>query len=367
MLDLLRPSVVGAASHVKPWKTLGQDLQSYFKDPRLVIAFSFQAKYLGMSPFRCPSLFSILSFLEYEYGVFHPIGGCGQVSERMSEIATEMGCDVRTDEPVERLEFRGKRVIAVHTAQGRYEADAIVINADFAHAMQKLVPNEMRKRWSNAKIDKKRFSCSTFMMYLGINGRYDDLKHHTIHIAKDYDRNLRQIEDEKILPDDPSIYIQNPCVTDDSLAPTGKSTIYVLVPVPQISEHTPWDAEQTKAFRQLTLKRLADVGLTDLESRIEFERVVTPAGWRDDFSVHKGATFNLAHNLGQMLHLRPHNKFEELDGVYLVGGGTHPGSGLPVIYESTRITCKQLLPDLGLSAKFIHDVKDSLSAEALSV
>ena len=195
------------------------------------------------------------------------------------------------------------------------------------------------------------------MLYLGINGRYDDLKHHTIHIAKDYDRNLRQIEKEMVLPDDPSIYVQNPCITDPSLAPAGKSTIYILVPVPHLNPNTPWDERQTQAFRELALKKLAQLGMGDLQSRIEYEQIVTPANWRDDFSVYRGATFNLAHNLGQMLHLRPHNKFEELDGVYLVGGGTHPGSGLPVIYESSRITCKQLLPDIGLSAQFIHNIE----------
>ena len=103
--------------------------------------------------------------------------------------------------------------------------------------------------------------------------------------------------------------------------------------------------------------RLEEIGLTDLESRIEYEKIITPAQWRDDYSVYRGATFNLAHNLGQMLHLRPHNRFEDLDGVYLVGGGTHPGSGLPVIYESTRITCRQLLPDLGLPNDFIDNLK----------
>ncbi len=355
MLDLLRPSLVSAAPYVKPWKTLGQELQSYFQDPRLVIALSFQAKYLGMSPFRCPSLFSILSFLEYEYGVFHPIGGCGRVSERMADIARELGCDVRTDEPVEALEFAGKKVTAVRTAKGRYEADSIVINADFAHAMQALVPDHLRNRWSNAKIEKKQFSCSTFMIYLGIRGAYESLPHHTIHIAKDYDRNLRQIEQDKILPDDPSFYVQNPCVTDPSLAPPGMSTLYVLVPVPHLSDSTPWDDEQTALFRNLTFDRLGEIGLSDLRSRIVYEKTITPAQWQDDYRVYRGATFNLAHNLGQMLHLRPHNRFEDLDGVYLVGGGTHPGSGLPVIYESTRITCRQLLPDLGLSSKFITD------------
>ncbi len=343
MKDLLRPSLISAASHVKPWKSLGQELESFFKDPRLVLAFSFQSKYLGMSPFKCPSLFSILSFLEYEYGVFHPYGGCCRVNERMAEIAKEMGVKFRLSEPVTELEFKGKRVVAVKTDQGRYEADATVVNADFAHAMQHLVPNHFRKRWSNEKIAQKKFSCSTFMMYLGIDGRYEDLPHHTIHIAKDYEGNLRQIEDEKVLPMEPSIYIHNPCIVDPSMAPPGKSTIYVLVPVPHLSSNTPWDAKQTALYREVTLQRLEEVGLTDIRSRIRYEKVVTPANWRDDYFVHKGATFNLAHNLGQMLHLRPHNRFEELDRVYLVGGGTHPGSGLPVIYESSRITCKQLL------------------------
>lgn len=357
MLDLLRPSLAAAAPYVKPWKSLGNDLESFFKDPRLVIAFSFQAKYLGMSPFRCPSLFSILSFLEYEYGVFHPYGGCGRVSERMAQIAEEDGCEIRLNEPVTKLHFQGRRVTAVETAEGIYEADAIVINADFAHAMQKLVPNHLRRRWSDEKLAKKKFSCSTFMMYLGVEGSYPDEQHHTIHIAKDYQKNLFEIEQSKVLPTDPSIYIQNPCVTDPSMAPEGKSSLYVLVPVPHVSPNTPWDEKQRAFYRDVTLRKMEEVGFSDIRKRIVYEKVVTPADWRDQFFVYQGATFNLAHNLGQMLHLRPHNKFEELDGVYLVGGGTHPGSGLPVIYESSRITCKQLLPDLGLPSQFIHDMR----------
>ncbi len=353
MFDLLRPSLIRAASLVKPWKSLGQELESYFKDPRLVLAFSFQAKYLGMSPFKCPSLFSILSFLEYEHGVFHPYGGCSRVNEKMAEIASGLGADIRLSESVEELEFQGRRVVGVRTAQGRYDSDAIVINADFAHAMQRLVPNQLRKRWSDAKIAKKRFSCSTFMLYLGIEGRYEDLSHHTIHIARDYAGNLREIEDHKTLPMEPSVYIHNPCIVDPSLAPPGMSALYVLVPVPHLSKHTPWDRQQSAMYREVTLRRLEELGLKDIRSRIRFEKMITPADWRDNYAVYRGATFNLAHNLGQMLHRRPHNRFEELDGVHLVGGGTHPGSGLPVIYESSRITCRQMLSELGYSTKFI--------------
>ena len=355
--DYLSPSLASAVPYVKPWKSLGQELQSYFRDPRLVIAFSFQAKYLGMSPFRCPSLFSILSFLEYEYGVYHPIGGCGQVSVRMAELAQKLGCSIQLNSPVRKLRFQGKKVVAAETDQGVHEADAFVINADFAHAMQHLVPDNLRNRWSDAKLEAKRFSCSTFMIYLGMRGEFPDLPHHTIFISKDYEGNLREIEEEKRLPTDPSFYVQNACVTDPTLAPRGKSGLYVLVPVPHLSPNTPWDPQQTANYRARALLQLSAIGLEGIEERIEVEKIVTPADWKNNYSVYRGATFNLAHNLGQMLHLRPHNKFEELDGVYLVGGGTHPGSGLPVIYESSRITCRQLLPELGLKNDFIDELQ----------
>lgn len=353
-LDLLRPAVLAAASKVHPLRSLGQELERYFSDPRLVIAFAFQAKYLGMSPFNCPSLFSILSFLEYEYGVFHPIGGCSRVSERMAEIAQEMGVEIRLNEPVESIELEGKRLTALRTGEDRYVADAFVINADFADWITKTVPNEMRRRWKNEKVAKKKFSCSTYMLYLGIDGMYEDLPHHNIHISETYDQNLRDIETEHVLSQDPSIYVQNACVTDPTLAPAGSSTLYVLVPVTHQHENVDWSKE-ADPLREKALDQMETMGMSDVRDRIRVEHRITPDDWNSDYAIYKGATFNLAHNLGQMLHLRPRNRFEELDGVYLVGGGTHPGSGLPVIYESSRISSRLLLQDLGVSTDFIEE------------
>ncbi len=357
--DLLRWKFLPAARWLRPWRSLAHELHRYFSDPRLMIAFSFQSKYLGMSPFRCPSLFSILSFLEYEHGVYHPMGGCAQVSERMAEIAKEMGVEFRLNEPVSSLEFEGKRPVAVRTEAGTYDCDSLVINADFAEAMRTMVPNHLRKRWTDERIARKKFSCSTFMMYLGIRGRYDNLPHHTIHIAADYQKNLREIEVDFALPEDPSFYVQNACVTDPSLAPEGYSTLYVLVPVPHRHANIRWDDETKHRFRKLTLAKLSAIGLDDVEDRIVFERMVTPDDWQAQYSIYRGATFNLAHGLDQMLHNRPNNRFEDLEGVYLVGGGTHPGSGLPVIYESSRITCKQMLPDLELDTDFIAQAQNN--------
>ena len=338
---------------LRPWLSVDSELKRYFSDERIRLAFSFQSKYLGMSPFNCPSLFSILSYLEYDFGVWHPMGGCSAISEKMADIAMEMGVEIQLDETVTAIEFEGRKAIGLRTEQGYYPADSLVINADFAHAMSHLVPDNLRRRWTEKKLEKKRYSCSTFMMYLGIDGLYDHVPHHTIYTSADYMGNLDDIETRNQLSNDPSIYVQNACVTDPSLAPDGCSTLYILAPVPHCKNGLDW-IEQQDGFRKEVLGQLKHIGIEDVESRIRYQRIVTPKMWLDDHSVYKGATFNLAHNLGQMLHLRPRNRFEDLDEVYLVGGGTHPGSGLPVIYESARITTRLLLNDHGIDSQFLE-------------
>lgn len=348
-LDLVTPDLLKLMPILKPWKSLDSELGSFFSDERIRLAFTFQSKYLGMSPFRCPSLFSILSFLEYEHGVFHPTGGCGAVSTAMARIATDMGVEIRYNEPVESLEFEGRKVTAVQTPQARYAADATVVNADFARTMTRLVPDRLRRRWSDRKIASKRFSCSTFMLYLGIEGRYDDIPHHTIYLSKNYRENLADIETRHRLGSDPSMYVQNAGITDSTLAPPGMSTLYLLIPVTHRHPNIDWRREAT-AYREVALDQLDRIGIHGIRERIRYEKMITPDDWQDDYEIYRGATFNLSHDLKQMLHLRPHNRFEDLEGVYLVGGGTHPGSGLPVIYSSARITSDLLLEDLGVDA-----------------
>ena len=344
--DLLSWDLLKLAPLLRPWNSVDRELGRYFTDPRVRLAFTFQSKYLGMSPFNCPSLFSILSFLEYEHGVWHPTGGCAAVSEAMARVAAELGVTFSLGEPVEELLFEGRRAVGVRTAGGEYRADAVVLNADFAHAMSRLVPDHLRRRWTDKKLGRKKYSCSTFMLYLGIDGRYDELPHHTIYTARDYTANLADITDRHVLTDDTSFYVQNACVTDPTLAPAGRSTLYVLAPVTHRHPNVDWSKEVPR-FRAQLLKQLARIGLPDVERRIRFEKMVTPDDWEGRYAVYRGATFNLAHTFRQMLHLRPRNRFEDVDGVYLVGGGTHPGSGLPVIYESARITSRLVLDDFG--------------------
>jgi phytoene desaturase len=345
--DLLKLPLLELLPLMRPFSSVDADLRRYFDDPRTRLAFSFQSKYLGMSPFKCPSLFTILAFLEYEFGVFHPVGGCGAVSSAMARVARKMGVEFRLGEPVEEVIVEGRRARGVATARASYDCDALVINADFANAMRNLVPNRLRRRWNDRRIEKTKMSCSTFMLYLGIDGKFPSLPHHTIYLSRDYQRHLDSIDRDHTLPESPSLYVHNPSVIDPTLAPEGMSSLYVLVPVTQTHANVDWEAEK-HAYRDIVLDRLGDVGLGDLRSRIRSETVFTPADWEQRLDLFRGATFSMAHSLDQMLSLRPHNRFEDLDGVYLTGGGTHPGSGLPVIYQSAKISAGLLAQDLGL-------------------
>jgi phytoene desaturase len=184
---------------------------------------------------------------------------------------------------------------------------------------------------------------------------------------EDYERNLDEIERQHVLSRDPSFYVQNASVTDSTLAPEGMSTLYVLAPVTHQHPNVDW-AQEKERFRALMLKQIEKAGFTDVESRIRFERIVTPQQWDEQYEIHLGATFNLSHTLDQLLHLRPRNRFEDVPGVYLVGGGTHPGSGLPVIFESARITSRLMCEDLGITPPIAAATADKLgnALEALT-
>jgi phytoene desaturase len=340
--DMVSPAMIAALPHLRPFSSVDGDLKRYFRDPRVRLAFSFQTKYLGMSPFQCPSLFTILSFLEYEHGVFHPKGGCGAISEAMAALARRMGVDIRLETPVDRILYDKGEAVGIEAGGERVPAGSVVVNGDFGHAIRRLVPEALRPRWTDRKLAKTKISCSTFMLYLGLEGDVGDLAHHTILLSREYERNIREITGG-ILPEQPSVYVHNAGATDPTLAPKGHTSLYVLVPVPNLRCDLDWAALAPR-YRQIALDRLKVLGLRDVESRIRYERMVTPRAWESEFSVFEGATFNLAHSLDQMLYFRPHNRFGR--NVYLVGGGTHPGSGLPVIFEGARITARLLVEDL---------------------
>lgn len=327
----LIPDVVGRRS-------VFDVLKGYFGEDQLAVAFSFQSKYLGMSPWECPGFFAMLAYIEYAFGVYHVKGGLSEISAGIARAAQKLGADIRLATDVAQLEVVNGAVKGVRLADGSLERhDEVIVNADFGWAATHLFPEGVIKKFTPQKLSSMGVSCSTFMLYLGVDKLYDKLAHHTIFFAEDYAKNVRQIFGNEV-PDDLSIYVRNASITDPTLAPPGHSAVYVLVPMPNCRSGTDWGSAKQR-IREQTLQLLeARCGMTDLRKHITTEKIVTPADWRDQFRVYDGATFNLAHSLPQMLYFRPRNKFEEVDNCYLVGGGTHPGSGLPTIFESGRIT-----------------------------
>ncbi len=370
--DLMNEDIVRMAKYLNPQRSLWEELGTYFTDDRVKVGFTFQSKYLGMSPFNCPSLFSILPYTEYKWGVYHIMGGLNQLSLAMARVIEELGGEIELNREVTEIIIEEGRAVGLKVAEkeekdsgeeesgaassgrktARYGFDEIVMNADFSWGMQKLIPNEKRKKYSDENLAKKRYSCSTFMLYLGVDREYNHLMHNNVFLAEDYRKNFLEIESDRKLSRDPSFYLQNASITDPEMAPEGHNALYVLVPVANLQGEIDWQQE-AEGFRSLVIDKLKSrAGLKDLEKHIQYENMMTPLDWQNSLRVGYGATFNLGHNLKQMLIFRPRNKFEEFENLWLVGGGTNPGSGLPTIYESGRITANLLARKHGLDYNF---------------
>jgi len=342
-LSLFSPTLLAALPHIAPGRSLHNVLSSYFRAEELRLAFTFQSKYLGMSPWDCPGLFTMIPYTEHAHGVYHVQGGLCRISDAMAQVARECGASIHTSQPVRRVLTKGRRAIGVELESGeKIECDDVVINADFGYAISRLFDPDQVKRYKPETLRKKNWSCSTFMMYLGLDRAYPEAEHHTIVFARDYKGNLEDISHRKKTSEDISIYVRNSAATDPGTAPPGHSALYILVPVPNNFSGIDWSQEKVR-YRERVLRILAERSpYTDIEQHIREELIVTPEDWEHKLGVYQGATFNMGHNWSQMLFMRPHNKFEEVDHCFLVGGGTHPGSGLPTIFESARISSNLL-------------------------
>jgi phytoene desaturase len=337
--DYLSFQLMKATPHLSAGKSMFQELGKYFDSDDQKIAFTFQSKYLGMSAWECPALFTMIPYVEHRFGIYHVEGGLNQISHAMHKEAVKDGAEFRFNTTVKKVINQGRKVTGVQLDDGTViEADDVFINADFGWAASNLLADAGLKKYTPVKVAGLKYSCSTFMMYLGVDKIYD-LEHHNVFFAEDYKSNVEDIFTKGRISEEPSFYVQNASITDPTLAPEGHSTIYILAPMPNLQIGSASWSKEVKTMRQKIIHNLKTrCGMEDIEDHIQKEKIITPAGWRDDYNVQFGATFNLAHNYMQLLGFRPNNKFEELDNCYLVGGGTHPGSGLPTIYESARIS-----------------------------
>lgn len=340
---------------IKPLVQHYRNMSSYFGNPRLKAAFTFQDVYMGLSPFEAPATFSMMPYTELAHGVWYPRGGMYQVVEALMVIARQAGVEFLFNSAVERIDVsagrpplqNGSKTHGVILQDGyRINADAILANADLPYVYKDLLPEEEPAD----RLNRKRFSCSVISFFWGVKKRYEALPPHTLFLADDYRENFDSIIRDLTLPRNPSLYVHAPARLDPSMAPPNEDTLIAIVPVGHISGNgdQDWTSLRDQARREV-LRRLALLGITDLQEHIKFEVNYTPLSWRKRYNLMKGSTHGLCHNLTQLGYFRPRNRHARYHNLYFAGASTHPGTGVPTALVSARLAAQRMMEELETS------------------
>jgi phytoene desaturase len=346
--DMVRvaPDLVRLGGHRSVYTMVSQ----YVRDPRVRIALSFHPLFVGGDPFRTTAVYCLIQHLERKWGVHFAMGGTGALVRGLVSLIEGQGgrvrCNAEADEIV--VDNGAARGVRLRTGE-RVDADIVVSNADAAWTYGQLLRNTPRRRWTDRKLDAAQYSMSLFVWYFGTKRRYPDVDHHTILLGPRYRGLIEDIFVRKRLADDMSLYLHRPTASDPSLAPDGCEAFYVLSPVPHLDAGVDWRAA-TEPYRQKVARRLEETLLPGLSDAIVTSRVMTPLDFRDTLLSPKGAAFGLEPVLMQSAWFRPHNRSEEVQNLFLVGAGTHPGAGVPGVLSSARVL-DAVVPDAAVFAR----------------
>ena len=322
---------------LQSWRTVYGLASRHVRDPRLRIVLTFQSLLVGGNPFATTSVYCLIAFLERRWGVHFAMGGTGSLVRGLVGLIEGQGGALRCNARVAEITVAHGKATGVRLASGEtMAADVVVSNADSAFTYKHLLAPVHRKRWTDARIKRSRYSMSLFVWYFGTRRQYPELAHHTIVLGPRYRELLTNIFNDKHLADDFSLYLHRPTATDPSLAPAGCDAFYALSPVPHQQSGIDW-REAAEPYRRAVQRRLQDTLLPGLEHQIVTSRVLTPLDFETRLSSYRGAAFGLEPVLTQSAWFRPHNRSEEVERLYLVGAGTHPGAGLPGVLSSARV------------------------------
>jgi phytoene desaturase len=309
----------------------------HLKDERLRTVLSFHPLLIGGNPFTASAIYALICFLERRWGVHFAMGGTGQVVRGLVGLLQGQGATIRYDAEVAEILVTDGAATGVRMKTGEtIPADIVVSNADSAYTYRRLLPPSARRRWTDRKIERSRYSMSLFVWYFGTDRRYEDVAHHTIMLGPRYKDLLRDIFTRHVLADDFSLYLHRPTATDPSLAPPGGDAFYVLSPVPHLDSGTDWQAA-AEPYRRRIAAHLEATLLPGLGKHIVTSRMMTPQDFQDRLLSVRGAAFGLEPVLTQSAWFRPHNASEDVRNLFIVGAGTHPGAGLPGVLSSARI------------------------------
>jgi len=337
VFDLFTLKSLHSAIKIKPFGSAYGHAYSYFKNHYLAAAFSCQTLYLGDSPFRVPSLYNLLGYLEFTHGVYYPEGGIGRIPEALRDLFLDLGGTIQYGAEVASVAVENGCVTGVRLVDGALElADVVVSNRDIGASYKFHVAPADRKSMPDSKIDKLRYGQSCAMFYLGLNKKVEGLMHHNILLSSDFKKSCHQIFEEGVLPDDPLLYVCSPTKTDPSLAPKGKDIVYILALAPNLKGKVDWAVDLAK-FRKRVFERLAKSGVSIDRKDIELERHFTPEDFESRYGSLYGNAFGLGPDFLQSAAFRPSSRSKDVRGLYHVGASTHPGTGMPMVLMSGKL------------------------------
>ena len=336
-----------ALARYRAWRSVYALVSSYIRNEKLREAFSFHTLLVGGNPMTSSAIYALIHKLERDGGVWFARGGTNRLVEGMVKHFKRLGGKIRLGDPVAAIETEGDRVTGLSTLGGWRETfDAVASNADVVQSYDLLGTNQ-RGRKAAARLRRKRFSPSLFLVHLGLRGNWPQLPHHSIMFGPRYRGLLQDIYDRGRLPADPSLYIHHPSATDPDMAPEGCSTLYALAPVPHLGKlDIDWEAAGPR-YRERILDILDKRLIPGIRDRIEVCFHYTPENFQSDLHAHLGSAFSLEPLLTQSAWFRTHNRDDVIPNLYFVGAGTHPGAGIPGVVASAKATAGLMLDDLG--------------------
>lgn len=329
---------------VEAWRTMDQAISRYVRSPHLRQLLGRFATYVGASPFQAPATLNVIAHVELTGGVYYPRGGVYQIAAALRQLAAEVGVEIRVNCPVAEIVVAHGRVQGVRLADGELvRGTAVLANVDVATVYDQLLPENVVGRGRRRQRTRYDPSCSGFILLLGVKGEYPQLAHHNIFFSRDYRREFRQIFQEGVPPDDPTIYLAVTGKSDPDHAPPGHENWFLLVNAPPLGDRFDW-ATQAAGYRDQLLHRLAAWGL-DVRRQIVVERMLTPLDLQRLTGAWRGALYGLSSNTAWTAFRRPHNRCEDVAGLYFAGGTTHPGGGVPMVMLSGKVAAEMILGD----------------------
>ncbi len=338
------PQLASLRADRSVYKTVGR----FMKDEHLREAFSFHSLLVGGNPFATSSIYTLIHYLERNWGVTFPKGGTGALVQGLVRLFKDLGGSISLNEGVEQIVCDNGVVTAIRSESGQiYNCDAVVSNADVYHTYKNLLKSEKRVEKTRKKLEKSKYSMSLFLIYFGTNKKFDNLAHHNVLFGPRYKGLLDDIFYKGKLPEDFSLYLHRPSLTDPQMAPEGCDAWYVLSPVAHKGLlDVDWKTEGPK-YAQKIMQYMEDKYMPGLQESVVTQRIFTPDDFETELNSHLGAAFSLEPRLTQSAYFRTHNRDDNIPNLYFSGAGTHPGAGVPGVVNSGKATADLLISDLG--------------------